>query len=163
MAMNTAFGVLETRSGLVERAISAVVTLVAMVVGVGLVVLLTIVPQVLEWLGLANAPLTTGVPILDWLVVMLLVFVSVRWLLQHGPDRTASVSWLSPGAWTATVGIAAATAGVGLFTRFSTSISTAILVFGAAVVILLWLYLCFVALLWGAVIEADAERRSSDS
>ena len=34
------------------------------------------------------------------------------------------------------------------------------LVFGTAVVILLWLYLCFVALLWGAIIEADDQRRA---
>lgn len=159
MAMNLAFGVVETRSGLFERGFAAVVTLVAIVVGVAVIFVLTVLPQVLSFLELPSGPLTTGFPLIDWAIVVLLIFVVVRWLLRHAPDRDERVSWLSLGAWTATFGIAAATIGVGLFTRYSTSISTAILIFGSAIVLLLWVYLCFVSLLWGAVIEADAERR----
>lgn len=163
MAMNTAFQVTEARSGILERVIASVVTLVAMVVGVALVVLLTLVPRIMSWLGLPRLPLTTGLPVLDWAVVLALIFLAVRWLLRHGSDRAERVPWLSLGAWTATLGIGAATVGVGLYTRLSTTFNAAIVVFGAAVVLLLWLYLCFVALLWGAVIEAQAQtRRASE-
>lgn len=157
MAMNTAFRVSESRSGLIERAIAAVVTLAAMVIGVALVVLLTLVPRILSWLGLPGLPVTTGLPILDWAVVIALIFLAVRWLLRHGPDHGERVPWRSLGAWTATLGIAGATIGVGVYTSLSSTVNAAILVFGAAIVILLWLYLCFVALLWGAVIESHAQ------
>ena len=162
MAMNSAFGVVETRSGLIERGFAAIVTLIALIVGVALIFILTVLPQILGFLQLPSGPLTTGIPALDWTIVVLLILVVVRWLLQHGPDRPARVSWRSLGAWTATLGIAAVTIGVGLFTRYSTSIGTAIVIFGTAIVLLLWVYLCFVSLLWGAVIEADAERRRGD-
>lgn len=162
MALNSAFGVVETRSGLIERGFAAIVTLIAIVVGVALIFILTVLPQILGFLELPSGPLTTGVPVLDWTIVVVLIFVVVRWLLQHGPDRPVRVRWQSLGAWTATLGIAGATVGVGLFTRYSSSISAAVVIFGTAIVLLLWVYLCFVALLWGAVIEADAERRRGE-
>lgn len=159
MAMNSAFHVTETRNGIIQRAVAAVVTLVALVLGVALVVLLTLVPRILAWLELPGLPVTTGLPVLDWAVVIAIVFLAVRWVLRHGPDHGHRVPWRSLGAWTATLGIAGATLGVGLYTRLSTTMGAAIVVFGTAIVILLWLYLCFVALLWGAVIEARAQVR----
>jgi membrane protein len=155
MAMNTVFGVEETRSGIIERGIATVITLAGLVVGVAVVILLTLVPRVLDWLGISTIPLSTGSWLADWLIVGALVFVAVRWILHHAPNQSRRVAWTSRGAWAATAGIVGATIGVGIYTRFSTSLSTAVLVFGTAVVILLWLYLCFVALLWGAIIEAD--------
>ncbi len=162
MAMNAAFGVVETRGGLIDRAIAAVVTLAALVIGVALVVLLTVVPRVLAWLGLPPVPVSSGSPVVDWLAVALVVWVAVRWLLQHGPNRRSRVPWRSLGALVATAGIVGVTVGVGIYTHLSAGIGAAILLFGTAIVILLWLYLCFVALLWGAVIEAHAEGRRSD-
>lgn len=157
MAMNAAFSVRETRGGLVERGFAAIVTLLGLVGAVAVVILLTVVPRVLAWLDLPTVPVSTGIGVLDWGIVVVAVFVVVRWLLTHGPNRRARVPWRSLGAWVATLGIMAATAGVGVYVHYSASISTAILLFGTAVVLLLWLYLCFVALLWGAVIEAHSE------
>lgn len=157
MAMNSAFSVRETRGGLVERGFAAIVTLLGLVGAVAVVILLTVVPRVLAWLDLPTVPVSTGIGVLDWGIVVVAVFVVVRWLLTHGPNRRARVPWRSLGAWVATLGIMAATAGVGVYVHYSASISTAILLFGTAVVLLLWLYLCFVALLWGAVIEAHSE------
>ena len=158
-AMNAAFGVVDSRGGLLQRAFAATVTLIALVAGVVMVVLLTLLPRVLEWLGLPAMPVTTGSPTLDWALAVAVIFLVVRWVLQHGPNREGRVPWNSLGAWTATLGIAGATVGVGVYAHFSTVIGAAILIFGTAVVILLWLYLCFVAFLWGAVIEAWASSR----
>ncbi len=158
MAMNTIFDVRETRSGLVERAISAVVTLVGLIVGVGLIVVATVLPSVLQWLGVDGPAVLTGTWWIDWVLIAAVVYLAVRWLLQHAPNRAEPVAWTSRGALVGTVGILASTAGVGVSARFSTRLSAAVLVFGTAVVVLLWLYLCFVALLWGAIIEADQRR-----
>ena len=155
LAMNSVYGVSEERSGLIERAVSAVITLIGMVAAVVLVSLLTFVPRILEWLGVTDTRFTTGNWLADWVVAAALVFLAVRWTLAHAPNVAQPVRWTSRGAWLATVGIGAASVGVGLYARYSTSLSAAVLVFGTAVVILLWLYLCFLALMWGAIIEAD--------
>jgi membrane protein len=158
MAMNTTFGVVETRGGLIERAVSTVITLTGLVLAVGVVIILTALPRILQWLGITGFSLSTGSWILDWLIVVALVYLSVRWVMHHSPNGGRPVPWASPGVLLATSGIIAATVGVGVYARFSASLGAAVLLFGTAVVILLWLYLCFVALLWGAIIEADRQR-----
>jgi membrane protein len=92
------------------------------------------------------------------LVVLALVYLCVRWVMHHAPNHGKPVPWNSLGVALATVGIVGATVGVGVYARFSASLGAAVLLFGTAIVILLWLYLCFLALLWGAVIEADRQR-----
>ena len=161
MAMNTVFGVVETRSGLIERGISTIVTLIGLVAAVGIVVLMTFVPRILQWLGVTGFAATTGNWLLDWLIILVLIYASVRWVMHHAPNGGHRVPWTSPGVSLATVGIGLATVGVGIYARFSASLGAAVLVFGTAVVILLWLYLCFVALLWGAIVEAERQRRVS--
>ncbi len=161
MAMNTVFGVEETRSGLLERGFAAVSTLLGMVAAVALVILLTVVPRVLSWLGVSDVRLTTGNGPLDWLLALGLTFVIVRWTLAHGSNERQRIRWTSLGAWVASLGIIAAAVGVGVYANYSSSLSATVLIFGTAVVILLWLYLSFVALLWGAIIEADVRTRTT--
>ena len=159
MAMNTTFGVVETRGGFLERMISTLVTLIGLVAGVVIVVVLTLVPRILSWLGIDGVSLTTGSWLVDWIVVVALVYLGVRWIMHHAPNGGRRVPWTSPGVTLATVGIVGATVGVGIYARFSASLGAAVLLFGTAIGILLWLYLCFLALLWGAIIEADRQSR----
>jgi membrane protein len=158
MAMNTTFGLIETRGGLIERIVSAVITLVGLVAGVVIVVILTVLPRLLSWLGVEGFTLSSGSWLLDWAIAIALVYLAVRWVMHHAPNHGRAVPWNSPGVGLATAGILAATVGVGIYTRYSTSLGAAVLLFGTAIVILLWVYLCFVALLWGAIVEADRQR-----
>ena len=157
-AMNTAFGVVEERSGLIERGIAAIATLIVLVAGVAIVVLVTVVPRALSWLGIDDVATSSGNVLIDWGIIALLVFVVVRATIRFAPNGGRRVPWSSLGAAVGTVWIVAVTAGVGIYAHYSTSLGTAVLVFGTAVVILLWLYLCFVGLLLGAVIEAERQR-----
>jgi membrane protein len=158
MAMNTTFGLVETRGGFIERIVSALITLVGLVAGVAIVVILTFLPRLLQWLGVEGFSLSTGSWLVDWGVGLVLVYLAVRWLMHHSPNYGQSVPWRSLGVLVATVGIVGATVGVGIYARFSASLGAAVLLFGTAIVVLLWLYLCFLALLWGAIIEADRQR-----
>jgi membrane protein len=158
MAMNTTFGLVETRGGFIERIVSALITLVGLVAGVAIVVILTFLPRLLQWLGVEGFSLSTGSWLVDWGVGLALVYLAVRWLMHHSPNHGQSVPWRSPGVLVATLGIVGATVGVGIYARFSSSLGAAVLLFGTAIVVLLWLYLCFLALLWGAIIEADRQR-----
>ncbi len=155
MALDAIFGVDQRRSGLLDRAVSAVVTLVGLVAAAALVVAVTVVPVVLSWFGVDGAWVLTWPWPVNVLVWGALTYLVVRWTLAHAPNGGQPVGWASPGAAVATAGILLATAGVGVFAHMSRSLSAAVLVFGTAVVVLLWLYLCFVALLWGALIEAE--------
>ncbi len=93
--------------------------------------------------------------------MIVVTFLGVRWLMHHAPNHGRRVPWTSPGVLLATVGILAATVGVGVYARFSSSLGAAVLLFGTAIVVLLWLYLCFLSLLWGAIVEADRQRAAS--
>lgn len=157
MAMNTTFGLVETRGGLIERGISTVVTLIGLVLGVAVVVVLTVLPRILQLLGIDDFRLSTGSWLVDWLVVIVLVWLAVRWVVHHAPNGGRPVPFTSAGVALATLGIVGATVGVGIYAKFSSSLGAAILLFGTAVVVMLWLYLCFLALLWGAIIEADRQ------
>ena len=162
MAMNTTFGLFETRSGLIERGISTAVTLVGLVLGVAVVIVLTVLPRVLQTLGITDFKLSTGSWLADWLVVVVLVWLAVRWVMHHAPNGGRRVPWTSPGVLVATAGIVGATIVVGIYAKYSSSLGAAILLFGTAVVVMLWLYLCFLALLWGAILEADRQGVRSD-
>lgn len=163
MAMNSVFGVIEERSGLIERAFSTFFTLLGLIGAVGVVVVLTVVPRVLSWLGIGGFSTLSGIWVVDVLVALAAVFLTVRWVLRHGPTGGASIPWLSPGVALASVWIVIVTGGVGLYASLSTSLGAAVLLFGTAVVILLWLYLCFVGLMYGALIEADRLVRTRTS
>lgn len=162
-ALNSTFDVVETRSGLIERGIAAVATLVGLVVGVGIVILLTVLPQVLAALGVDDVRVTTGWWVADWLIVTALVFLAVKAVLHRGPNGARRVPWTSPGVALATVWIVAVTAGVGAYAAYSTTLGAAVLVFGTAVVILLWLYLCFLGVLWGGVIEHQRQQADDEA
>jgi uncharacterized BrkB/YihY/UPF0761 family membrane protein len=67
---------------------------------------------------------------------------------------------LSWGPLVAAVWIMGSSAGVGVYVSLSGTLGAAIIVFGSALVVLMWLYLCFVGLLFGAEIEADRQERA---
>jgi membrane protein len=161
MAMNSVFDVEETRSGLFERAFSALATLVGIIGAVGLVIVLTVLPRMLSWLGIDQFRLSTGSGVVDWLLAIALTFIVVRWTIAHAPNVTQRVPWTSFGAWIGSIGVVGATVGVGIYANYSSNLGATVLLFGTAVVILLWLYLSFMSLLWGAIIEADSGRAAA--
>jgi membrane protein len=163
MAMNAVFGVDAKRRGLILRAFSTVITLIGMVAAVAVAVVLTVLPQILDWLGVNDVSAALDQWWLTWPMAVLLLYFGSRWVLRHAPSTPVAVPWLSWGALVTTGGVLGATVGVGIYARFSASLGAAILIFGTAVVILLWLYLCFVALLWGAIVEADRIRTRTTS
>ena len=98
LAMNTIFGVSETRGGAMERLLSAVATLAGIVLAVAVVLLLTFVPRVLEWFGVTDVRLTSGSWLIDWSVALVLVYLASRAILRRVPSRSERIPWRSPGA-----------------------------------------------------------------
>ena len=151
MALNTAFGFQEKRAGVIERSIAAVVTLAALVVGVVVVIAITVVPRILQDLGIENISASTGNAWVDWLILFVLVYVGTWGAMVFGPSRRMKVPWLSLGVLVTTIIVIASTSLVGIYVHFSSTMSAAVIALGTPVVLLLWLYLCFLGLLLGAV------------
>ena len=154
LAQDTSYGAVSTSRTLLVRAVAAVITLVALLVVAALIVALTFVPKILSAFGLGDVRLVTGATALDWLVLVVVIWLLIRLTMTHltGARQRIPLSALGPVAATAI--IVASTVGVGVYAHYSSTLSAAVLVFGSPVVVLLWLYFCFLGLLIGTEMEA---------
>lgn len=160
LAQDTSYGAVSTHRTLPVRAISAVITLAALLAVAALIVALTFVPKILSAFGLGDVRLVTGTTALDWVVLVLVVWLLVRLTMAHLTGSRQRIPVRALGPVIATVVIAASTIGVGVYAHFSSTLSAAVLVFGSPVVVLLWLYLCFLGLLLGGEMEAVRRLRN---
>lgn len=155
LALNSAYGVPERYRGFVERVAATVITVVGIGVLVVLIILLTVLPKMLSLLGLSSLRVSTGSWVVDWLLMALLIWLGCWGVLARGANHRLKMPAWSPGPLIAAAAIIAATAGVGIYVRASNAMGAAIALFGSALVVLLWLYLCFFGLLIGAEVEAQ--------
>jgi membrane protein len=159
LALNTAFNAPKRYTGAIERLASSVITLIGLVVAVAILVAVTVVPRILAALGLGDVRIFTGVALIDWGTLLVLLWAIVRWLMSRASNTQVRLPWWSPGPIVAALWIIVASIGVGIYVQFSSALGAAIAIFGSAIVVLLWLYLCFLGLLYGAEIEAERQRR----
>lgn len=157
LALNSAFGVPDRYRGLLERVAATVITLIGLVAGVAAILALTFVPRVLTAIGLTGIRVTTGNWISDWVIAGILVWLACWFVISRGANHRAKVPLWSPGPILAAAWIIAVSVGVGAYATLSSTMSAAVAVFGSALVILLWLYLGFVGLLYGAEVEAERQ------
>lgn len=121
---------------------------------------LAVLPVVLDSFGLSSAARTL-VQFLRWAAVVLLVLVAVALVYHLGADRSgAHPKWTGPG----TVVAATLWTGMnGLFSWYAGSIGHYGRTYGSitgAVVLLLWLFLTSLVILFGAEVNAEAERQA---
>ncbi|MEY4136060.1 MAG: Virulence factor BrkB [Actinomycetota bacterium] len=154
LAQDTSYGAVSSDRTLIVRGISAVITLAALVVVAALIVALTFVPRILDAFGLHDVRIVTGIAAIDWAVLAIVVWLLVRLTMGHLTASRQRIPIAALGPIAATVVIAGATLGVGIYAHFSSTLSAAILVFGSPVIVLLWLYLCFLGLILGSEMEA---------
>jgi membrane protein len=121
--------------------------------------LLAVVPVVLDSVGLAGAE-RTFVQILRWAAVVVLALVALTLVYHLGAGRAESdLKWTAPGT------VVAATVWTGmnaLFTWYVASIGDYSATYGGisgGVVLLLWLFLTNLVILFGAEVNAEAERQ----
>ena len=154
LAQDASYGVVSTDRTLLVRAVSAVFTLAALLAVTVVIVAFTFVPKILSAFGLTDVRLLTGSTAVDWIGLVIVVWVLVRLTMGHLTAARQRIPFRAVGPIAATAVIAASTIGVGIYAHFSSTLSAAVLVFGSPVVALLWLYLCFLGLLIGSEMEA---------
>jgi membrane protein len=161
LAQDTSYGVVSTDRTFLARAISAIITLAALLLVAALIVALTFVPKILSAFGIADLRIVTGTTTVDWLVLVAVVWLFVRLAMGHLTAARQRIPVRALGPVVATLVIAGSTLGVGIYAHFSSTLSAAVLVFGSPVVALLWLYLCFLGLLIGSEMEAVRRGRNA--
>ncbi len=121
-------------------------------------IVLTIIPAILSILGLEDA-YQLAFKIFRWPFLALFATGTLVALYRLGPSRrNASLAWLLPGAVTATLAWLAAS---GLFSIYIENFGSYDAVygsFGAAIILLLWMYWSFLIVLMGAEINSELER-----
>ncbi|MBV8565749.1 MAG: YihY/virulence factor BrkB family protein [Methylobacteriaceae bacterium] len=156
-ALNVAFEATETRSFLAQQLTAVALTLAAIVVGICILLATSVVPVVLKLLPL-EPDAQALVLWLRWPLLAVMVAIGFATVYRFAPCR--------PGAkWRITFGSITASAlwivGSSLFSLYISMSGSYDAIYGslaAVVVLMLWLWVTALALLTGAVIDAERAR-----
>jgi membrane protein len=161
-ALNRAYGQPEAR-GFVRRRLLAVAMLVFLFIAMALVfALLVLGPQLSGWVGSAIG-WEDGTKAVWWaaqwpiLLVALLTAFAIVYYLGPNADHPRW-QWVTPGAVIAVLVWLAASGGFAVYVSMFGSYNKAWGTLAAVVIMLTWLWLSALALLFGAEVNAEAER-----
>jgi membrane protein len=160
-AVNVAYDEEETR-GFVRRKLLALALTVGAILAFAVVlVLVTVVPAVAD-----AADVPTGVravvEIVRWAAVLLVLALCLAVVYRVAASRESPrMRWVSVGAVAAIVLWAAACVGFSLYVDHFSSYAKTYGALAGVVVLLLWLWLSFYAVLLGAEVNAEAEQQTA--
>ena len=160
-AINLAYDEEETRSGVRLEATALLLTLGAVVFVVVAVALVAVLPAVLNRLNLGGLG-SVLVFVARWAGLVVFVLVALAILYRYAPDRdNPKFSWVGVGSVVATVlwilGSAAFSLYVSNFGKYGKTYGA----LAGVVVLLLWLFLTSYIVLFGAEVNAEAERQTA--
>lgn len=158
LALQQAFAVTATRPGAMVRLTAVIGTVVGLLVATVILLLASVAGPLVSMLGgdqIGFLDALVDNAALAWVIVALVVAFVVRLALRRGPGVRIPVRLLSPAVLLATVWILGVSAGVTFYAARSSTLGVAIAVFGAPIVFLLWLYLCFIGILMAAHLHAS--------
>ncbi len=159
-ALNIAYEQKETR-GFIKLALIAIgLTLALIIAGIVAILLVAALPVAVQATGVGSIAKWLAL-ILEWPLLAGLLLFGLAVLYRYGPDRReAKWRWVSPGAIFAMitwiVGSILFSTYVSHFNSYNKTYGS----LGAAVVLLTWLYLTAYVVMFGAEINAQAERQT---
>lgn len=157
-ALNTVYGVRESRSFLKVRAIAAGITLLGAVLGIAAAIIMVALPAILHHWGIFGEALL-------WLrfpVAALLVMSIIACLYYFLPDVEQSFRFLTPGSVFAVLVWLLTSWGFGEYVGRLGSYEVSYGALGGMIVLLMWMYISSVVILLGAEINAILEHRSPE-
>ena len=163
--LNAAFHVRETRPWFKARAIALVLSLVASILLLSALFMVLAGSHAVGWLGagLRLNPLVVLVwKAMQWPTAILFVALSCSLIYHFGPDlkERRRWHWFTPGAAFGGFIWLAASFGFRIYLHFFNNYSVSYGSLGALMILLVWLYATALALLIGAMINAEIERSS---
>ena len=155
-----------SKQGLVVRGWSALIAFIAIIVTVALLLGLTILPRFLADIGVEGAvtEFTSSwvFSVIQWMTPFVFVYLLV-WLVMARVSRgSGGVTWYSLGVWFATLWIVGSVAVFGLYASLSSTVGSALVVFGAPIAVLIWTYLVFLGFFLGSLVQAEINARTSE-
>jgi membrane protein len=161
-ALNVAYGEREKRSYLQLYSLSFALTLGAMLLLLAALSTVVIFPLVLGSLGLQASDLSTTVTILRWPALIVLSLLWLAFLYRVAPSRReAKWRWISIGsvfAILAWMGVS------GLYSWYLSHIANYAATYGslgAAIGLMMWLWLSVIVMLVGAEVNAEIEHQTA--
>nr|WP_294549294.1 YihY/virulence factor BrkB family protein [uncultured Rhodopila sp.] len=160
-ALNIAYQEKETRGFFRLNLIAIGLTILALVGGTVSIALVGVLPAAIQLIGL-GADFQWMVMGLEWPLLILLVMTGLSVLYRYAPNRTtARWRWVSPGAVAATVLWIAGSIGFSIYVTHFNTYDKTYGSLGGVVIMLTWLYVSAFAALFGAIINAQAERQTT--
>ncbi|WP_158542739.1 YihY/virulence factor BrkB family protein [Phytoactinopolyspora halophila] len=162
-AMNRIYGIAEGRPFWKLRPVMVLITIVAVLLVVVTAVLMTVTGPLARAVGdaIGLGETTTLVwDIAKWPVLVVLVLMVIALLYHATPNvRQPRLRWISWGALVAFVVWAVASAGFGFYVANFANYDRTYGSLAGVIIFLLWLWITNVALLFGAELDVELERR----
>ena len=134
------------------RARSALFALILIVGIVATLLAVTVVPVVLSALNIE----TTFLEIFDqlgWLAPGVFVYLLVWFVMRRASGTSGVITWRSPGLLVSTSLIILSVGVFGIYAQLSTSVASALIVFGAPIAVLIWTYFVFLGFFTGSIVQ----------
>ncbi|MGB1293962.1 MAG: YihY/virulence factor BrkB family protein [Flavobacteriales bacterium] len=151
-AFNANIHIEESRTILMQRWVSLVLTIVMSVLVFLAITLIIFSQNFLEFLTLKKV-ITENVAFLvldfKWMVLLILLYAGVSFLYYYGPARTAKLSLFSPGSLVATILIVLSSIGFSYYVDNFATYNKLYGSIGTLMIILLWLYFNSIIFLLG--------------
>lgn len=150
----------EERSALGQTAASLSITVMLIAVAVAALAAVVAAPVLLELLPLGPAEAAVFSAI-RWLIVVGLLLMALSVLYRFGPNRSrATTPFLTPGAVLAVVMWGAVSWGLTVYLANFADYNEVYGTLGAVIALLMWLWLSAIAVLAGALLNAEWEARA---
>lgn len=151
----------ETRGFVKRRAVALGLTLVAMVVVLIAIGVIVVVPVVMQAVGLGAAG-EWIIRIARWPLMALVIVAVLAVVYRYGPDRDEPAwRWVSWGAVIATVLWVVGSIGFSIYVANFGDYNETYGALGAAIVLLLWLFLSAFIVILGAEVNSELEHQTA--
>lgn len=162
-ALNVAFEVENGRSFLQRKATDALSSVVLMVLVLSTLILVFVgggfAEAIFDLIGLGSTAETVW-KVIRWPAALVTALLAFSWVYYVTPDvEQRSFRWVTPGAAAGVAVWLAASAAFSLYLLNLNDLNATYGSFGAALVLIFWLWLSNVALLFGAQLNAEIERQ----
>jgi membrane protein len=159
-ALDMAYEQRETRGFVKFNFVAIGLTLLMLAGGTVLIALVGVLPAAIQFVGLGSVAQWLLL-ILEWPLLIAVVMTGLALLYRYAPDRQATPwRWVSPGAVVATLLWVLGSIGFTLYVSHFSNYDRTYGSLGGVVVMLTWLWLTAFVALFGAVINAQAERQT---
>jgi membrane protein len=166
-SLNAAFRIKESRSWWKVRGIALALTLVISILILSALAIVLVSGKFVDWIG--NQLELTSVVILmgkalQWPTALLFVIFSYALIYHFGPNFRRKIwHWITPGSVFAAFLWMAVSVGFRVYLRFVNNYTVLFGSLGAAMILLVWLYVTGLAFLLGGEINAGIERAAAQN